>query len=114
MGGTGGSTRPGRVFPGKKMAGHMGDELRWVRSLWVFKINTKYNLLYVKGAVPGKTGGLVKVMDAVRYKPGNPVLPFPTFVPEEGITYDEEIFAPLPDVDPYDPEIYGTLRGLRR
>lgn len=104
MGATGGATNPGRVLPGKTMAGRMGNETRWVRSLWVYKINTKYNLLFVKGSVPGNNGRVIKIMDAVRYRPKEPILPFPTFVREEGIEYEEELLAKRPDVDVLSPE----------
>ncbi|SEI89550.1 large subunit ribosomal protein L3 [Allopseudospirillum japonicum] len=57
---------PGRVFKGKKMAGHMGAERVTVQSLEVVRVDTERNLLLVKGAVPGATGGDVIVRPAVK------------------------------------------------
>ncbi|WP_261842607.1 50S ribosomal protein L3 [Aliamphritea ceti] len=57
---------PGRVWKGKKMAGHMGAERVTVQSLEVVRIDAERNLLLVKGAVPGATGGDVFVKSAVK------------------------------------------------
>jgi len=57
---------PGRVFKGKKMAGHMGDERVTIQSLEVVRVDTERNLLLVKGAVPGATGGTVTVHLSVK------------------------------------------------
>lgn len=57
---------PGRVWKGKKMAGHMGSERVTVQSLEVVRIDAERNLLLVKGAVPGATGGDVIVKSAVK------------------------------------------------
>ena len=57
---------PGRVFKGKKMAGHMGAERVTVQSLEIVRVDTDRNLLLVKGAVPGSTGGDVLVRQAVK------------------------------------------------
>ena len=57
---------PGRVWKGKKMAGHMGAERVTVQSLEVVRIDAERNLLLVKGAVPGATGGDVIVKSAVK------------------------------------------------
>jgi large subunit ribosomal protein L3 len=48
---------PGRVFPGKKMAGHMGAVRRSAQGLEVVKVDAERHLIAVKGAVPGATGG---------------------------------------------------------
>jgi len=52
---------PGRVFKGKKMSGHMGAERKTVQSLEIVRVDAERNLLLVKGAVPGATGGDVIV-----------------------------------------------------
>ncbi|KJV26331.1 50S ribosomal protein L3 [Luteibacter yeojuensis] len=52
---------PGRVFPGKKMAGHMGAVNRTVQGLEVVKVDAERHLIAVKGAVPGATGGDVVI-----------------------------------------------------
>lgn len=57
---------PGRVWKGKKMAGHMGAERVTVQSLEVVRIDAERNLLLVKGAVPGAAGGDVIVKPAVK------------------------------------------------
>ncbi len=57
---------PGRVFKGKKMAGHMGSEQVTVQNLEVVRIDAERNLLLVKGAVPGAPGGDVVVRPAVK------------------------------------------------
>ena len=57
---------PGRVFKGKKMAGHMGDERTTTQNLEIVRVDTERNLLLVKGAVPGAKGGNVIVSPAVK------------------------------------------------
>ncbi|MFT6968171.1 MAG: large subunit ribosomal protein L3 [Cellvibrionaceae bacterium] len=57
---------PGRVFKGKKMAGHMGAEQVTIQNLEVVRVDTERNLLLVKGAVPGAPGGDVIVRPAVK------------------------------------------------
>ncbi len=55
---------PGKVFKGKKMAGHMGDVRVTVKNLWIAKIDTERNLLLLRGAVPGSKGGVVTITPA--------------------------------------------------
>jgi len=57
---------PGKVFKGKKMAGHMGAERVTVQSLEVVRVDVENNLLLVRGAVPGATGGDVIVKPTVK------------------------------------------------
>jgi large subunit ribosomal protein L3 len=57
---------PGRVFKGKKMAGHMGDERVTVQSLELVRVDAERNLLLIKGAVPGAVGGNLIVKPAVK------------------------------------------------
>ncbi len=57
---------PGRVFKGKKMAGHMGSRNVTTQNLEVIRVDVERNLLLVKGAVPGATGGTVIVRPAVK------------------------------------------------
>jgi large subunit ribosomal protein L3 len=57
---------PGRVFPGKKMAGQMGNVTRTLQNLEVVRVDTERNLLLVKGAVPGPKGQDVLVRPAAR------------------------------------------------
>ncbi|CAE6366843.1 unnamed protein product [Rhizoctonia solani] len=63
-GSTGQHQDPGRVFPGKKMAGRLGGERTTVQNLFVQRIDTSLNLVFVKGAVPGPDDGFVFVRDA--------------------------------------------------
>ena len=57
---------PGRVFKGKKMAGHMGNVRRTAQNLEVVRVDAERNLLLIKGAVPGHSGGRVVVRPAVK------------------------------------------------
>lgn len=59
---------PGRVFPGKRMAGHLGDVASTMQNLEVVRVDETRQLLLVKGAVPGAKGGDVVVRPAVRAK----------------------------------------------
>ena len=57
---------PGRVFKGKKMAGHLGNAKRTAQNLEVVRVDTERNLILVKGAVPGAKGGDVYVRPATK------------------------------------------------
>ncbi len=59
---------PGRVFKGKKMAGHLGAERVTVQNLEIVRVDAEKNLLLVKGAIPGAAGGDVIVRPAVKAK----------------------------------------------
>ncbi len=63
-GSIGPGTTPGRVYPGRRMAGHMGDATVTVRKLRVVRVDAERGLLLVKGSVPGKPGGLVSIAAA--------------------------------------------------
>ena len=65
-GSTGNSQDPGKVFKGKKMAGHMGAERVTTQNLEVVRTDVERGLLMIKGAVPGSKGGWVLVRDAVK------------------------------------------------
>lgn len=65
-GSTGQNQTPGRVFKGKRMAGHMGDESITVQNLELVKVDAERNLLMIRGAVPGAAGGVVFVRPAVK------------------------------------------------
>ena len=60
---------PGRVMPGKRMAGHLGDKQRTTQNLVVARIDTDRQLLLIRGAVPGAAGGSVVVRPAAKAKP---------------------------------------------
>ena len=75
-GSTGMAQDPGRVFKGKKMAGHMGAALVTTQNLQVVRTDTDRGLIMVKGAVPGNKGGWVTIKDAVKKPvPDNAVRP---------------------------------------
>jgi large subunit ribosomal protein L3 len=61
---------PGRVFKGKKMAGHMGNVRRTVQNLEIVRVDAERNLLLIKGAVPGHAGGRVVVRPAIKFRKG--------------------------------------------
>jgi large subunit ribosomal protein L3 len=66
LGSIGQCQTPGRVFKGKKMAGHLGNERVTVQNLEVVRVDAERNLLLVKGAIPGAPGGDVFVRPAVK------------------------------------------------
>lgn len=55
-------TTPGRVLPGKKMAGQVGNKVRTVQKLKIIQINSEENILVIKGSVPGKPGNLLSIV----------------------------------------------------
>jgi large subunit ribosomal protein L3 len=75
-GSTGNSQEPGKVWKGKKMAGHLGDARTTVQNLEVVSTDEDRGLILIKGAVPGARGGWVLVRDA-RKRKADVELPFP-------------------------------------
>jgi len=65
-GSTGQNQDPGKVFKGKKMAGHMGDKLRTIQNIEIIKTDSKNNLIYLKGSIPGSKNSEVLVKKAVK------------------------------------------------
>ena len=55
-------TTPGRVLPGKRMAGQLGNKITTIKKLKVIQINSDENILVIKGAVPGKPGNLLSIV----------------------------------------------------
>jgi large subunit ribosomal protein L3 len=80
-GSTGNRQDPGRVFKGKKMAGHMGDRQRTQQNLEIVRTDAERGLLFVKGSVPGAKNGWLMVQDAVK-------LPMPEGAPFPGAAFD--------------------------
>lgn len=78
-GSTGQRQDPGRVFKGKKMAGHLGVERVTTLNLEVAAVDAEKGLLMVKGAVPGPKGGFVRVRDAVK-RPRHADAPYPAAI----------------------------------
>ncbi len=65
-GSTGQRQDPGKVFKGKKMAGHMGDKLRTMLNLEVVKSDLENNLLYLKGSIPGSKNSTILIRESVK------------------------------------------------
>ncbi len=78
-GSTGQCQDPGKVFKGKKMAGHMGHQRVTVQNLKIVSVDCERGLVLVKGAVPGSKGGYVLVRDAMK-RPVHDGAPFPAAV----------------------------------
>jgi large subunit ribosomal protein L3 len=55
-------TTPGRVLPGKRMAGQLGNKITTVKKLKIIQINSEENILVIKGSVPGKPGNLLSIV----------------------------------------------------
>ena len=65
-GSNGAASDPSRVFPGKKMAGHMGGTRVTVQNLEIVRVDAENNLILVKGAVPGPKKGLVTLKETTK------------------------------------------------
>jgi len=65
-GSTGQNQDPGKVFKGKKMAGHMGDKLRTIQNIEIIKTDEENNLMYLKGSIPGSKNSDVLVKKSVK------------------------------------------------
>ena len=65
-GSMGSSADPARIMPGKKQAGHMGDEQVTVQNLDVIKVDAELNMLVIRGAIPGPKGGIVIIKNTVK------------------------------------------------
>lgn len=78
-----------RVWPGTKMPGHMGNRFRLAKGLKIWRINTKYNVLWVSGqAIPGETNSVVRIFDSKLWTKALKTAPsFPTSTVE----YDESL-----------------------
>ena len=65
-GSTGQNQDPGKVFKGKKMAGHMGDKVRTIQNIEIIKTDTSNNLIYLKGSIPGSKNSEVLIKKAIK------------------------------------------------
>lgn len=88
-GSTGQRQDPGKVFKGKKMAGHLGDERVTIQNLKVVLTDPEKGLIGICGAIPGNPGGYVLISDAVKKKAPKD-LPFPASLVEKGFTAKKE------------------------
>jgi len=93
LGSTGCRQTPGRVFKGKKMPGRLGGISSTQFNLQVLGINTELNVIMVKGAVPGKKGGYLKIIDS-RSNKWTASPPFPIYVPQPNEAAEEILFKP--------------------
>ncbi|XP_037549480.1 39S ribosomal protein L3, mitochondrial [Nematolebias whitei] len=90
---------PGKVFKGKKMPGKMGNRFTTDLGLKIWRVNTKYNLLYVHGSVPGHRNCVLKVKDTILPSKRSALInpPFPTYFAEDGELdedlYDDDLFV---------------------
>ena len=93
LGSTGCRQDPGKVWPGKKMAGRMGNRRRTVQNVRLIAIDPVRELLFCYGQVPGKPGNIVRVADAVKlptqFRDKNLALPFPTFTGPKAVASEE-------------------------
>lgn len=95
-GNIGGGGEKGRVWPGKKMPGHMGNRYRIARGLKIWRINTKYNVIWVQGmAIPGDCNSICYIYDTkITSRRPAEAPPFPTYTAEEDLPediYDESV-----------------------
>ena len=65
-GSTGQNQDPGKVFKGKKMAGHMGDKVRTIQNLEIIKSDIENNLIFVKGSIPGSKNTFVLIKKNIK------------------------------------------------
>ena len=65
-GSTGQNQDPGKVFKGKKMAGHMGDKIRTMQNIEIIKTDEKNNLVYLKGSIPGSKNSEVLIKKSIK------------------------------------------------
>lgn len=91
-GSTGQCQDPGRVFKGKKMAGHLGDESVTVQNLEIIDVDSENGLIFVFGAIPGSKGGYVTISDAVK-RAVPPSVPFPAALLGEDDGVEESVAA---------------------
>ena len=98
---------PGRVFPGKKMSGQMGNVTTTVQNLIVARVDTERGLLLVRGAVPGSKGGDVVVTPSVKMRL-KPIKAAPAAKPEDA----KAAKAAAPSRRPSRPAKPGS-QGLR-
>lgn len=92
-GSTGGRQDPGRVFKGKKMAGHLGCEIVTVQNLQVYFTDPEKGLIAIRGAVPGVKGGFVVINDAIK-KARPEHAPYPAAVVETAGDVVSETLSP--------------------
>jgi len=107
-GSTGQCQEPGKVFKGKKMAGHMGDVRVTTQNVEVVKTDVARGVIFIKGAVPGSAGGWVLIKDAVK-RPRPEEAPVPgAFRTAVDPAYTDDIGADAPAGDVVEAAADGT------
>jgi large subunit ribosomal protein L3 len=109
-GSTGQCQDPGKVFKGKKMAGHMGDTRVTAQNLKVVVTDVERGIVMVKGAVPGSRGGFVLISDAVK-KAAPEGLPFPASIRSQSDIPSDEASAKEAQSDTATPAEEQTSGG---
>jgi len=94
LGSTGQCQDPGKVFKGKKMAGHMGAKRITTQNLDVVRVDAERGIIMIRGAVPGSKGGWVEVRDAIK---GAKVDDLPTPAELRGAAKETPAETPAPD-----------------
>jgi large subunit ribosomal protein L3 len=107
-GSTGNRQDPGRTFPGKKMAGHLGQEVVTTQNLTVFRVDAERGLILIKGAVPGHEGTWVKIRDAIK-KARPAEAPFPGGIKSAASVVQET--APAADLPVEETASVETVEG---
>ena len=75
----------------------------------VYKIDAIKNLIFIKGSIPGKRGTVVKVSDAIKaFSKNEEFLNYPTFIPEEGKQYADELIMDPPEDDPMEDFLHDN------
>ncbi len=95
-GSTGQRQDPGRVFKGKKMAGHMGTNRITQQNLQIVQVDAEQGIIMIKGAIPGAENGYLLVKDAIK-KGSHPDAPYPAGVRQTAQTEAPVNEAPAPD-----------------
>ena len=114
LGSTGQRQDPGKVFKGKKMAGHMGDKNRTQQNLEIVGTDAARGLIFVKGSVPGSKGGWLFVKDAVKV-PAHADVPMPAglrAVAHDEVSHVPEIEAGAVHELPHDPSAEEVAAGV--
>jgi len=106
-GSTGQCQDPGKVFKGKKMAGHLGAERVTTQGLEVVRVDADRGLIWIKGSVPGAAGGWVEVRDAVKGVKADD-LPYPAKLREAAKPADEAPVAEAPEAGEGDAQNEGA------
>ena len=97
LGSTGQRQDPGKVFKGKKMAGHMGDRQRTQQNLEIVSTDVERGLLFVKGSVPGSKGTWLMVKDAVKV-PAHKDVPYPASVKLAAVVHEAPAETPAEEI----------------